>query len=221
MSRIFVGTFLNNNLVEQIKLLKDSNHHLSDFWGKKFNFTSLEKLHLTWLFLGIVEKANLVKIHQGLETMIDNNQEEFIKNKAKLILSFDQVEFWPNPQSPKTLVVTTNSLNDAVISLQSKIQRAIFPFIEPKVRDQALRPFKPHITIARFYSESNNISAKTKLAIKVNPNPKLPPKLNVNDIRLLRKVIPLELKLADLSIVESNLTNKKYSTLAQLPLFIA
>ncbi len=220
MTRIFIASYPDNGFTEKIQAIQANNSHLSELWGRQCVFSKLEKLHLTYLFMGNVDKANLTKIKPTLLALIDKSQEEFIKGKALLKLDFDRLEFWPSASNPKTMVLRSFKTNETISALQSKIKLALFPFIEPKVRDQALQDFKPHITLARFYDEGKlgNVSVNKDSRQLPKTNPKSVLKPNANDIRLLRNTIPLELKLSHLSIVESDLKTKNYNELEKLPL---
>jgi len=95
-----------------------------------------ENLHVTLKFLGEVEKVKLQAIHQALST---------IRSAAPVGLEFRGLGFFPNEKRPRVFwlgMEASSNLNVLVRGIDDGMHKLSFPPED--------RPFRPHLTLARF-----------------------------------------------------------------------
>lgn len=139
-NRIFVATFFNDgsqNLCGLIEKLnsKDKN------WLKP---VPVEKIHITWKFIGNIASVENEKIFNIVKThshMLENG-----------VLKFDKLDIWPNLKYPKLLVLTSGKYNNKFKDYFHSLDESLYETLKIK---KEKRKFIPHITVARI---KNNIS---------------------------------------------------------------
>lgn len=129
--RLFLGTFLEKDLVEKIPL-----EEISKLFEGDLKTIRKENIHLTWIFIGDVETRHGVSL---LQEIIENHINLF----KGLIFQSHGLRFWPPKKAPR-LIVTSGELNKE-INLE-KINSDLKKICNPDIKDS----FLPHITIARF-----------------------------------------------------------------------
>lgn len=140
--RLFVGTFLGDESRERLAELHENKSDLERGFGKKLRWTSPEKLHLTWLFLGYVEPPAIPEIQRTLS--------EIASRHAKLTLRFDQAEFWPSRRRARFFVLTPSVVPAAMANVADDTKSSLLKFVQ----NPEDRKYSPHLTIIRFDAAS-------------------------------------------------------------------
>lgn len=140
--RLFLGTFLEKELIEAIPL-----GDIQKLFEGDLKSITCENIHLTWIFLGEVTPKYEIKLKEIIEGSIDS-----FKN---LTFTSKGIELWPPKKFPR-LIVITGELNKNIdlTSLNSDLKTICNPDIK--------RDFISHITIARF-KKDKTIKTNTKL----------------------------------------------------------
>lgn len=136
--RLFVGTFLPPEHMDAIvRLSEEYDERLSAEWNMKLRWVRGDKLHLTWLFLGGVEPADIPTIESKLSNALHG--------QAALDLQYSKPVFWPNPRVPRMMVTIPDTVPDAVYDLRGRIKAELDQFCE---RPEPPK-YRPHITLFR------------------------------------------------------------------------
>jgi 2'-5' RNA ligase len=107
-------------------------------------------MHVTLKFIGEVSPDTLERIKAGLSR---------IAVEAPVEMSFAQVGFFPNEHHPRVFWVGIAATPN-LAELADQIERGLEPLGIP--REQ--RPFRPHLTVARFKSEDGLERLRAELA---------------------------------------------------------
>jgi 2'-5' RNA ligase len=183
--RLFVAISLSTELRNTFSALLQELRPLAP----TAKFVPAENLHLTLKFLGEVPPSNLAALLATLSA---------IHSGEPVTLEFHALEFSPNERHAKVLWAAAES-SSALTSLAADIDHTLHQlgFLAEN------RPFKPHLTLARFYK------------------PGLPPKFRAavaeNTARSFGSLTTTEFHL-----IESNLkpTGAEYTILQSFP-FVA
>lgn len=179
--RLFVGTFLDARSAESITNLKALNKDLSTRWGVKARFVPLSKLHLTWLFIGDVEKEKLDSVKADLKNAIGRWKE--VSQNASFKIEYDAVEVWSSLKSPRVLVLESTQPCPQAGSLNIAITSALSKFCSKEEEPRSKR-FRPHLTVCRF---SPDARAKIKRSLDdfVRPDDLFPLVHQINEVSLI------------------------------------
>lgn len=111
-----------------------------------------ESLHLTLKFIGEIndtDESNLEPIRAALDTVRLDTVATVVQ------LKFSRLFWIPNPRRP-TIFWMGIQEDDALTSLATQIDRALTPLgVEPEQR-----PFRPHLTLARFRRDNTGNTAQ-------------------------------------------------------------
>ena len=140
--RLFLGTFLDKELVEKIPFDEIKNLFKEDLKPIK-----KENIHMTWIFLGNVEARLITSLQEIINKHINIFKGLIFKSKS--------LELWPPKRDPR-LIVLSGELNKQ-ISL-SQIIQDLKHVCNPNVKEE----FTPHITIIRF-KKDKTINKKIEL----------------------------------------------------------
>ena len=132
--RLFIGSFL-----EPVNLGKIPFKEIQDLFKDNLKPIKRNYIHLTWSFIGEIEKKQLNK----LEAIINKN----IKAFSDINFTSDKLELWPSKRVPR-LIVLTGDLNcrGEVTSPLQKWGNDLKQICDPDIKKE----FIPHVTIARF-----------------------------------------------------------------------
>jgi 2'-5' RNA ligase len=148
--RLFVGTFLSPEQAESLANVQERNpnpafaRHLKTCWSNP------EKLHLTWVFLGELDAEQMPALTECMADTIKDNV-----STGKLALTFESLEVWSVGGEPRNLVLVPNQIATPFIHLAQALRQNLQPFVEKKCKEQALKPFRPHITMMRLQITEN------------------------------------------------------------------
>lgn len=147
--RLFVAVQLDTELLSSVNCLKNEAMHLPK--DRAFRWTSPEYLHLTLVFLGDTNIANIPEIY-GLLDHITSGIEKFS-------LIFRGLGCFPNMNRPRVFWMGLEEAQ-ALRRLYNKTIRALSGIVAIE------RPrFSPHVTIARInnYAKDETISSLSHL----------------------------------------------------------
>lgn len=203
MPRLFVGTFLSPESIDKIIELPDLNSDLGDRWNAKIRWTDKSKLHLTWVFLGEVEKSLIPDVISAVETAITGLKLE----TQSLAVNYEKFELWPDERNAKLAVFAPHSVPPELAKIKDAIKGAVSSFIPKSQLKHEFKSFRPHITVLRF----NNEHTRSK-----NRSP-----IKGSDVKLPASLFPIRQSIEDICLIESRLnsTPSTYETLASFPLF--
>ena len=83
MPRLFIGTFLEPTEQERFASLPIINEHLEAKWQRKPRWVKPDKLHVTWLFLGSIEKELVDKVQTALRALVTERRQALRKRRRK------------------------------------------------------------------------------------------------------------------------------------------
>ncbi len=190
-ARLFVGTFLGDQEIAAVNSLEKANPNLSDQWNIRARFVPNEKLHLTWLFLGNVERSKIPAIERDLQTAID---EWKISSKVEsLIIRYDRLQVWPTLNSPRVLVLEATEDIKLIRALNKSISMHLQAFCQSKDEVERFDVFRPHITVCRFSAQKG---------------PKLENNRELSGFKIPEKILPIIQKIGSLSLIESDLNSE-------------
>lgn len=145
MPRIFIGTFLEGQALKQVERLAKSNEGLEALWQRKVKWVSGPKLHITWLFIGDVEKDAVGPIQKAMKSSLASMNLEDLN----LSIRYDRLELWPKRYSARLGVLVAKEPSSAILNIQSTLRDNLKEFLPSKERDNS-RKFQPHITVMRI-----------------------------------------------------------------------
>lgn len=140
--RVFIGTFLDADLIERIPF-----DQIKELFEDDLKPIKLENIHLTWLFIGSVETYHGITLQEIIGKHIN-----IFKG---LIFQFKTLELWPPKKSPR-LIALVGNLNRpiALNMLNNDLSKVCSPDIK--------KNFLSHITVARF-KRDRSVSRNVKL----------------------------------------------------------
>ncbi|MCA9800342.1 MAG: RNA 2',3'-cyclic phosphodiesterase [Cyanobacteria bacterium HKST-UBA02] len=200
MPRLFVGTFLNDEERSRFTGLREENKHLSGTWGRKVAFVEPEKIHITWLFLGDIEKRKIGTLASRLESA--GSSKEF----HDMMVTYDRLEIWPSPQRARLGVLTANLTPAPVQTLAGHISGALKEF-GPETEHKRPKAFKPHLTLMRLRAARHETDSHLA-------------RPEISEVRGLEKVIPLNQNIDRICLIESELGDgpPQYRSLVEIAL---
>ncbi len=202
-ARLFVGTFLDAESAAVIATLKQLNDKLSDRWHLKARFVPLPKLHLTWLFIGDVERGHVETIKSDLKQRID----QWKQNNQSFEIEYDRIEVWSSLKSPRVLVMESTGDYPKAQTLNSSINEGLSKYCDKSGKVTRFERFRPHLTVCRFSSDGKEKDVEK-------------PKRSLDDFKIPQDLFPLVHQIRTVSLIESdlNLGPNGYSSILDLPL---
>lgn len=204
MLRLFLGSFLSQTQQNAYAQIRESNQDLSDRWQCQVRWVGLDKLHMTWLFLGLVEESHVPKISQVISSLLEKTLPQ-----APLSLTYDRLEAWLVRGQPRHVVLTPSKPEEGFLALADKLRGALTAYVAPDSLAQASRELKPHLTLMRLSPLSAQLAHLpiTHQAEEEHPlrgskrlNSRL---LDSSEIEGLVRFVPLIQNLDKLCLVES------------------
>ena len=197
-ARLFVGTFLDAESAAVVSKLKQLNSDLSMRWRLKARFVPLAKLHLTWLFIGDVERELLDTVKSDLKNTIEKWKES--SQNRSFDIQYDCAEVWPSLKSPRVLVLESLSdpegsqspVSPQSESLNNAISEGLSRYCERSDKIERFKRFRPHLTVCRF---SPDASQKESGRVK----------RSLEDFERPEDLFPLIHKIGTVSLIESDL----------------
>ncbi len=167
--RLFLGTLLPQFHTQSLEELKLWDARLTEAWSRKLRWVAGEKLHLTWLFLGLVEEALIPEV----KSITD----ELLLNQPLLGLSYSKPALWPHPKQARHFVLVPDSIPDEITDLAGRFSKALHSYAErPETK-----PYSPHITVLRIDAGHGALSVPDWLGL----DQKLPMRHEIDQIDLI------------------------------------
>ncbi|MBC8000264.1 MAG: hypothetical protein IAF58_20075 [Leptolyngbya sp.] len=190
-ARLFVGTFLGDREIAAVNSLEKANPNLSEGWNIRARFVPNEKLHLTWLFLGNVERIKIPVVETCLKTAIADWQE--FAGVSLLNIQYEQLQVWPSLLSPRVLVLEATKNLKHIRALNKSINTNLQAFCQSKDEVERFDVFRPHITVCRF---------------SANKGPLIDTQRHIEDFNLPEKMLPVTQSITSLTLIESDLSSQ-------------
>lgn len=188
-ARLFVGTFLDAEPAIIVSKLKQMNGELSGRWHLKARFVPLPKLHLTWLFLGDVERDLIETVKSDLKDTIEKWKQN--KNQSFQI-DYDRIEVWPSLKLPRVLVLESTGRCLQAETLNSAIKEGLGKYCERSEKVERFKRFRPHLTVCRFSPDAHKRGAGRG-------------KRSLTDFETPEDLFPLTHEIETVSLIESDL----------------
>lgn len=189
MTRLFVGTFLDAKSAASVEELKHMNSHLSQRWQIKARFVPIPKLHLTWLFIGDVERSRIEDVKEDLQSVLAEWKKE---GNCSFQIQYDQIEVWSSLKAPRVLVLESTEDCPQAESLNSAITESLSQYLEKSDKVQRFKRFRPHLTVCRFSSDHKHRDAGKA-------------KRSLEDFEIPDGFLPLTHQITTVSLIESDL----------------
>ena len=177
--RLFIGTFLPVADQQRIGALQRFNDQLASEWNYRLRWVRPDKLHLTWLFLGLVDSNLVDEVASKLGAIL--------ADQPTLELTYTQPVIWPTPKHPRHFVLGTASVPEDVRSLNSRIAAELKQYVHPHAEEHGT--YKPHITLFRLDQGNGPI--------------------NIPSWFPLGTTLPLKQRIDQIDIIESHLSGAK------------
>ena len=126
--------------------------------NRSVRWTNPDQLHLTLVFLGSVEKDELILLRQNLESFA-NEWEAFEMN----------LQGWggfPTGRRPRVIWVGVDGERDRLRALQNRIVETVKGTGDP----QETNPFSPHLTLGRIKKPDTGFTRQWAQFCEKNPN---------------------------------------------------
>jgi 2'-5' RNA ligase len=195
-ARLFVGTFLSDQEIATINSIKNANLDLSAEWNIRARFVLNEKLHMTWLFLGNVERSEIPKVENALQTAI--LEWKTAEGGNHLEVQYDQTQVWPSLDAPRVLVLEATKNLKSIRALNKSINNHLQAFCQSKNEVERYDVFRPHLTICRF--------SPNKGANKKNNR-------SMSEFNLPENALPFVQRVSSVTLIESDLDSQAVENL--------
>lgn len=139
-NRIFIATFFDDKNQNICRLIDK----LSSKAGKDLKIVPIEKIHITWKYIGYIDLCENEKVF--------NIVKEFSHIIKDCTLIFDKLEVWPNLKHPRLLSLTARNYDEKFADFFNNMEESLCENI--KIKKEKKR-FIPHITIARMKNNKN------------------------------------------------------------------
>ncbi len=140
MPRLFVGSFLDLPEAERISSIAQTR---ADSPGLRA--LPKEKLHITWLFLGMVRGESIPQIADNL-TEVRKRLKEKIAGVVTEI-TYDHLELWPSTNKARVAVLCPSKTLPEVSIVAAQIKESLAGYQESI---DNYPQFKPHVTLYRI-----------------------------------------------------------------------
>lgn len=190
-ARLFVGTFLSDQEIATINSIKGANLDLSAKWNIRARFVLNEKLHLTWLFLGNVERSKIPQVEKELQNAI--SEWKAAEGASHIEVHYDQTQVWPSLDAPRVLVLEATKNLKSIRALNKSINNHLQAFCQSKDEVERYDVFRPHLTICRF-SPNKETSKKNNR--------------NMSEFNLPENALPFVQRVSSVTLIESDLDSQ-------------
>ncbi|NTV40705.1 MAG: RNA 2',3'-cyclic phosphodiesterase [Candidatus Moranbacteria bacterium] len=130
--KIFIEIQIPDQVKRRLAKTTEKWNDLPIKWSKQAN------LHITLSFIGYVDESVIPEI--CFKTS------EAVANVEAFDLEMDKITFYPDPQHPKTILVTGQA-DEELKNLHESVQRSLGMGV------QSFKQFKPHITLGKIREE--------------------------------------------------------------------
>jgi len=175
MPRLFIGSFLDLPEAERISSIARGGAP-PDSPGLRLLPT--EKLHVTWLFLGMVKGESIPQISDKLIEVRTKLKEKIAGIVTEI--TYDHLELWPSADKARVAVLCPSKTLPEVSTIAAEIRASLAGFQESI---DNYPQFKPHLTLYRI-SQTGNQSAIELLPHFENLSP-VKQSINIDNIRLI------------------------------------
>lgn len=143
-ARLFIGSYLARKEAG----LGAVKSVLTEQLGSTDNvrFVSPDMLHLTWYFLGDIDRREI----PGLSELLATTCKDF----SAFQINYDTLELWPQPSHARLAVATPSVVPFVCLELAKRIRGQ---FQTHCLGDS--KPFKPHMTLARLRQSSPRVTS--------------------------------------------------------------
>jgi len=218
MSRLFLGTFLPDEVKARMTVVQGKNRELESRWKCKIRWVQPAKLHLTWLFLGKVDPARLAALEETLAGLKPQ-----LRSPGQLV--YDRLEVWFGRGLPRHLVLTPTQKSAEFVELVSHVRAKLIDFVADDFRQQAKDELRPHVTLMRF-QKLDDERPKLPLISQDAPHPFVDRKklrikeLSTEAIEGMDNVLPIDHTIDRVDIISSNQEGNShaYSIVKSFPL---
>ncbi len=167
--RLFLGTFLPPVFRQSLEELHLNDARLSETWSCKLRWVAGEKLHLTWLFLGLVEDSRIPEV----KSIVD----EVLSDQPSLGLSYSKPALWPHRKQARHFVLIPDLVPEEIAELAGRFSNKLRSYTERPEN----KPYSPHITILRLDAGHGSLSVPDWLGL----DQKLPMHHEIDQIDLI------------------------------------
>ncbi|MBS2002913.1 MAG: RNA 2',3'-cyclic phosphodiesterase [Cyanobacteria bacterium SZAS LIN-5] len=196
MPKLFIGTFLKEADQQRLAKLPGLNEHLETVWARKIRWVKPVNLHITWLYLGDVDRSLVSKVSSTLQKVI-YERNKIVEDRGDVTMSFAKPSVWPDSRKARVLVVESQPVTSKVEQLARSIRTGLIPFYSEVTEKEHNQEFRPHVTLIRLDRRVETPAEKLsfhRVEMRVNPN----------EINSLDEVLPIELTVENVCLVESD-----------------
>ncbi len=150
MPRVYVGSFVTGDQAQRLSqwaqiVAQSINDKTPAVPLAKA--TPLQKLHITWQFLGELEEGKIQEVKDRLKAITPQIRQEAA---PELVITYNRLTLWPTGEPARVAVVTPDVVNTQLSQSGTLIREALRPYLN--IDDTVERNFKfmPHLTVMRF-----------------------------------------------------------------------
>ncbi|MDQ5966445.1 MAG: 2-5 ligase family protein [Cyanobacteriota bacterium erpe_2018_sw_39hr_WHONDRS-SW48-000098_B_bin.30] len=150
MPRVYVGSFVTGDQAQRLSqwaqiVAQSINDKTPALPLAKA--TPLQKLHITWQFLGELEEGKIQEVKDKLKAITPQIRQEVA---PELVITYNRLALWPTGEPARVAVVTPDVVNTQLSQSGTLIREALRPYLN--IDDTVERNFKfmPHLTVMRF-----------------------------------------------------------------------
>jgi len=138
--RIFIAINLPSKVKNKLAEMQDDLQERFElaYTDSPIKWTKKENLHVTLLFLGLIDDVHIPELLKIIE--------ESIQESEVFDLFIDNIVYGPNINNPK-MIWANIKITDELLVLQNNLQNLI---LENDYDAELDRKFKPHITLGRI-----------------------------------------------------------------------
>ena len=150
--------FIAINPPERIKnKLEKEQYQWADL---PFRWTPKNNLHITLVFIGYVNDEEMLEICQITQ--------EVARQYQPFRIELERICFAPPGKTPRMIWVTGKE-NISLINIRNDLEKRIFDLPQIGYTHLEKRPFKPHLTLARFkYVDWRDLSPKPSVEKEID-----------------------------------------------------
>lgn len=171
--RVFIAISFNQKLTKELKEIQDQFKRLS----LNASWVKPENIHLTLKFLGEIETNRISQIFDP----INKTASAF----SSFNLRFSKLGIFPNWNRPRIFWIGLDDKEEILKKLKKRLELELFNV--GFLRD--MKPFSPHLTLARLRSPNNKNLLKKEIEKFSVPLTRL---IKVSEIKLYKSSLHLE-----------------------------
>lgn len=208
MPRLFVATYLSPEGAQRVQELARANEALGEKWNARVRWVTVDKLHLTWLFLGDVVEESVGEVAGALGQSVAYLASGCLpgslggspgSSSSLAALGYDHFELWPSPRKARLGVIVPSAVPESIVELAQSISSNLSRFLTPEQQDATRRQFKPHLTVMRLGSSTRKGGAHSG---------KFKPHISMDGIIVPPQVFPIHQSIDRVELIESDMGKK-------------